>query len=215
MRKQVIVIGLGRFGTAVARALYELGHEVLAVDKNPERLDDLVGHCTHVAQADGCDRAAMEELGVRNLDVAIVSMSANLEASILAVITMKDLGVPYVIARAANAIHATILDKIGVNKVVQAEQEAATTLAHTFTVPQALDYMPLGPSYGVAKIAPPGPFIGRTIQELELRQRYEVSLVALCRRSTILLYPRSDERIGADDYLVVIGRDDRLETIGR
>jgi trk system potassium uptake protein len=213
-KRQVAVIGLGRFGSATASALYEQGHEVLAIDKDEAKLDALVGHATHVAQAVGYDRAAMEELGVRNVDVAIVAMSGNLEASILTTLTVKDLGVPYVIGRAGTSVHAAILNKIGADRVVFAEQETAITLAHTFAIRNAQDYMSLGPDYGVAKVAPPDSFIGRSVVELELRERFEVSLIGLCRQNSIVLHPKLDERVRPGDLLVIAGRDDRLELLG-
>jgi trk system potassium uptake protein TrkA len=213
VKRQIAVIGLGSFGIATTRALFEMGHEVLAIDNDEAPLNEVMDHATHVVQADGCDRAAMEELGVGSLDVAIVAI-AELEASILTFITLKDLGVPQVIARASNAVHAQILEKLGVNRVILAEQETALRLAHTFAVRQALDYMSLDPDYGVAKLAPPESFIGRTLQEIELRQKYDVSLIALLRQDAILFYPRSDERIRATDLIVVAGRDEKLEHLG-
>lgn len=213
MKRQVIVIGLGRFGSAVTKSLCQLGHQVLAVDRDESKLNSVSDIATHVAQADGVDRMAMEDLGVRNFDIAIVAMSSNAEASILTTLTLKEMGVPYVIARASSDAHAKILDKIGADKVVFSEQETAVTLAHTLAVRNAQDYLSLGADFGVAKLAPPPAFVGRTLDSIGLVEKYGIRLIALCRTDNILLSPRLDEVVRSGDLLVVAGRDDALEKL--
>lgn len=215
MKRQIAVIGLGRFGSAIAGALHDLGHEVLAIDRDQAKVDAWADVASHVAQADGGDRAAMEELGIRDVDVGIVAMSGELASSILTTLTLEEMGVPYIIAKAADDVHATILTKIGADRVVLAERETAVRLSHTFMLRNAQDYMALVADYGIAKIQASDSLIGRSIQELDLRGRYGLSLLALCRESTILMYPRGEDKILAGDSLVVAGRDERIEQLSK
>lgn len=215
MKRQIAVIGLGRFGSAATVALQNLGHEVLAIDRDAAKVDAMADVATQAVQADGGDRAAMEELGVRDVDVGIVAMSGELASSILTTLTLKELGIPYIIAKAADHVHATILNKIGADRVVLAERETAVRLAHTFMLRNAQDYMCLASDYGIAKIQPPESIVGRSIKDLDLRGRYDLSLLALCRGDTILLYPRSEDKIEPGDSLVLAGRDHQLEMLGK
>jgi trk system potassium uptake protein TrkA len=214
-RRSVIVIGLGRFGSAVATTLYESGHDVLAVDVNRRVVDEISDHVTHAVQADATDADALVELGIRNFEVAIVGVSGDIERSILITVQIKNLGVPYVIAKAQTALHGQILEKIGADRVVFPEREAGVRVAHSFAAPNVTDYMPIGPEYGIAKIRPPKSFIGRPVGELGLRERFRVSLLLIERRTQAILNPRLTDTIREDDLLVVAGEDEAMEQLQR
>ena len=213
MARQVVVIGLGRFGSAVARTLYELGHEVMAIDQDLRRVQDLADEVTHAVQADGADIEAMRELGIGDFDAAVVAISSELAPSILTTLTLRDLGVRYIIAKAGNTQHARILERIGANRVVFPEREMGMRLAHTFAARAVLDYMDLGPGYGIAKANPPAEFIGKSLEELNLRERFGLALIALIHGQEVVLYPPRNERLRPGDVFVVAGRDQDLERL--
>lgn len=212
-RRSVIVIGLGRFGSAVATTLYEAGHDVLAVDVNRRVIDEISDRVTHAVQADATDADALEEMGIRNFEVAIVGVSGDLERNILITVQVKRMGIPYVIAKAQTALHGEILEKIGADRVVFPEREAGIRVAHSFAAPNVTDYMPIGPEYGISKLRPPKSFIGRSIGDLGLRERYKVTLLLIERHTQAILNPRLTDTIRADDLLVVAGEDDAMERL--
>lgn len=213
MNRQVVVIGLGRFGSAVARTLYELGHEVMAIDQDPRRVQELADQVTHAVQADGADAEAMRELGISDFDAAVVAISSELAPSILTTLTLRDLGVRYIIAKAGSTQHARILERIGANRVVFPERDTGVRVAHTFAARAVLDYMDLGPGYGIAKADPPDGFVGKSLEELNLRERYGLALIALIHGKEVVLFPPRTERLGPGDVFVVAGRDEDLERL--
>jgi trk/ktr system potassium uptake protein len=215
MRRQVVVIGLGRFGTSVSKELYSMGHDVLALDIDDKRVQNIVSEITHAAQADATDEAVLKELGVGDFDVAIVAIGAAIQSSVLATILLKKLGVPFVIARAEGELHGSILEKIGADKVIYVEREMGTRLAHSLTLTDVLDYISVGPSYGVAKVALPPHFIGKTLSELGLghKGRWEIAVLLIQRKNEVIVTPDRAEMVKPDDILVVAGSDDKLEQL--
>jgi trk system potassium uptake protein TrkA len=206
-RRQVAVIGLGRFGTAVATTLYEIGHDVLAMDTDRRLIQDLTGRVTHAIQADATDPGVLEEAGVASFATGIVGISSQIEQSILVTLNLKQLGVAHVIAKAQTAQHGEILARIGADRVVYPEREMGVRLAHSFAAPAVVDYMPLGPEYGIGKIRPPAAFVGRTLADLGLRERYGVTLLAVERGLRVIFNPRTDDTVQPGDFLVVAGAD--------
>lgn len=213
MKRQVLVVGLGRFGSAVARTLHQLGHEVMAIDINSRRVQDMIDEVTHAIQADGSDRDALQEIGIADFDVAVVAITNPIAPSILATMTLRELGIPYIIAKAVDEQHARILGKIGADRVVFPEKETGERVAHTFAARYVIDYMDLGPSYGIAMVKPPEGVIGKTIEEARLRENYQLSLIAVTTGTEVTLNPLRERRIGAKDVLVVGGRDEDLERL--
>lgn len=212
-RRHVAVFGLGRFGSALARTLSQLGHEVLAVDSNPRIVQEMSDDVAHAAQADATDAAALDELGLRQFDAAVVSVGADIGPSILVTVHLKRLGVANVIARAHSALHGEILEKVGADRLVFPEQETGARLAHSFTLPHVVDYLPVGPAYGISKVRPPHAFTGLDLGTLRLHERYGVRLLMVERRSQVVLNPKADDRIGPDDLLIVAGPDEMLERL--
>jgi len=211
-RRQVVVVGLGRFGAAVATTLTEIGHEVLAIDVNLKPVQEVSDVVTHAVQGDGTDAETLTEVGVGEFDTGIVAIS-DIERSILITVQLKRLGVPYVIAKAREELHGDILEKVGADRVVFPEREVGERLAHSFTVPNVVDYMSLGPDYGISKLEPPPHFVGKTVEELRLSDRYKVELMMIQRSAQVVINPGGSERIQAQDLLVVVGLDEAMDRL--
>jgi trk system potassium uptake protein TrkA len=155
VRHQVLVIGLGRFGTAVALELSELGHEVLALDLDEGVVNELAPKVTHAVQVDAADEDALRAVGAADFRFAVVAISSATEASIFATMALHDLGVSTIVAKASDRLHGEILRRVGATRVVYPEREAGTRVAHLFAVPQVVDYLDVGPRYGIQKLHPP------------------------------------------------------------
>jgi trk system potassium uptake protein TrkA len=211
--EQVVVIGLGRFGSAVARELERLGHEVLAIDRDEQLVNDVASDVTHALQLDASDEAALRGAGVGDFNTAIVAISSDAEPSIFATMVLKRLGVRNVIAKAGSVLHGEILDRVGADRVVFPERETGLRLAHSFNVPNVIDYLDVGPSFGIEKIRPPKSFIGKTLGELSLKDRLGLTPVALRRGKQVFVNPTRDERVADGDELILIGRDDKLDQL--
>lgn len=212
-RQQVMVIGLGRFGSAVARELERLGHEVLAVDADEQRVNDIAPDVTHALQLDASDEDALRAAGAAEFSTAIVSISEKTEPSIFATMVLKRLGVRNVIAKAGSLLHAEILSRVGADRVVFPERETGLRLAHSFDVPNVIDYLDVAPGFGIEKIRPPRAFVGRSLGELDLKSRLGLTPVALRRGQQVFVNPARDERIAEGDELILVGRDEKLDQL--
>jgi trk system potassium uptake protein TrkA len=211
--QQVVVIGLGRFGSAVARELERLGHEVLAIDRSEQRVNDIAPDVTHALQLDASDEDALRSAGAGEFGSAIVSISTDAEPSIFAVMVLKRLGVANVIAKAGSQLHGEILARVGADRVVFPERETGLRLAHSFNVPNVIDYLDVAPGFGIEKIRPPKAFVGRTLGEIDLKTRLGLTPIALRHGQQVVVNPTRDERISDGDELILIGRDDKLEQL--
>ena len=216
MKKQVVIIGLGRFGSSVARELYQMGHDVLAIDLDEKSVQDLLGHVTYAVRADATNDAVLKELGVSNFDVAVVAIGTDIQASILVTVIMKDLGIPFIVGRAMNELHGNTLERIGADKVVYPEQEMGRRLAHVGFETGVLDYMDVAPNYGITKLRPPEQNIKRTLEEAGLagpRDKYGIAVLAIRRGREYFLVPAKDEEIRPGDILIVAGNAEQLGKI--
>lgn len=217
MKKQVCVIGVSRFGAAVARELYQSGHDVLAIDTDEAKVQDLTGNVTYAVRADASSEAVLSQLDVADFDVAVVALAGeNVQASIMITVLLKSIGVPYVIARAADELHGSTLEKVGADRVVYPELESAWRTAHIGFDPGVMDHMPLLPNYGISKIQPPEQMIGHTLEEVGLagtQDNQGVSLLAIRRGRSSFLHPAKDERIQAGDVLIVAGSNYQIRQL--
>src|SRR4030042_3044517 len=168
MRKQVVVIGMGRFGVSIASTLFEMGHDVPAMDTDEKKVQAISPKVTRAVQADATNETILKELGITNFDAAVVAVGSQIENNVLCTILLKKMGVRYVVARAENELHGSILDKIGADKVVYPEREMGTMLAHALTLTDVVNYMPVATRFGVASLAIPAYFVGKTLSELDL-----------------------------------------------
>src|SRR6056297_625879 len=164
--KQFVVVGLGRFGASVATTLAENGHDVLAIDRDPEKVQAISGDVTHAVEADATDEEALKTLGVRNFDVAVVSIGDNVSANILCTLILKELNLPFVIVKAPDTLHGKVLTKVGADRVVYPERDMGARIAHNLISSNVLDYIEFAPEYGVVEILASEKMIGRTLGEL-------------------------------------------------
>lgn len=214
MKKQVVVIGLGRLGTALATTLRELGHDVLALDVDEKNVQDIATQITHAVRADATDEATLKELGVGNFDIAIVT-TPEIQSSVLTTVLLKKLGVGYVIARAENDIHGGILEKIGADKVIYPERDMGTMIAHVLTLGDVIDYIPVTAGYGVVKLIAPPSFVGQTLSGLGFgsKGKWKVAVLLILRKQEVTITPGGAEVVKPDDTLVVSGNWDNLEEL--
>jgi trk system potassium uptake protein TrkA len=212
-KEQVMVIGLGRFGSAVARELERLGHQVLAIDRGEQQVNDIASDVTHALQLDAADEDALRSAGAGDFQTAIVAISTDAEPSIFATMVLKRLGVRTVIAKAGSQLHGEILSRVGADRVVLPERETGLRLAHSFNVPNVIDYLDVAPNFGIEKIRPPASFIGRSLGELDLKTRLGLTPIALRRGQQVFVNPARDERLAEGDELILIGRDDKLDQL--
>ncbi len=208
--KQFIVLGLGRFGSAVATTLAELGYEVLGVDSDPERVNALKNKITEAVQADISDEKALVELGAKNFDAAIVGVGSDLESSILATIMLKEMGIKYIIAKAQNALHRKVLEKIGINKVVFPERDMGIRIARSLITPNIKDYIELEPDYSVIEIEALPDFVDKTLSELDLRNKYGINVLAIKRDNSFNISPQAKDVIKKGDFLIIIGETKKI-----
>lgn len=217
MKKQVCVIGLGRFGATLSQELYQSGHDVLAIDVDEAKVQDQLGRATYAVRADATSESILKELDVAEYDVCIVSLgSENVQASILVSVLLKSLGVPFIIARAANELHGTTLERVGVDRVVYPEAESARRTAHVGFDTGVIDYMPIVPDFGISKLRPPEEMMGHTLEEAGLAgsaDRHGISVLAIRRGRTSFLHPAKDEEIRAGDVLIVAANNEQLGKI--
>ncbi len=206
------VIGLGRFGSTLVRSLYQAGHEVIAIDVETDLVQALRDECTQAVIADARDKTQLRGLGLKDVDWAIVSVGEHLEASTLACFYLKELGVK-VMARAVSADHGKILEVLGVNEVIYPERDMALRLADRLSHPNLLDYVPLGPEYSIMEVAVPESFLGKSLQELKIRNRYRIQIVAIrdALTDTLNVVPKGEDVLKDSDVLVVLGARDDLD----
>ncbi|NMB45009.1 MAG: TrkA family potassium uptake protein [Firmicutes bacterium] len=208
--RQYAVIGLGRFGTSVAQTLYEMGCEVLAIDSDEEKVQMVANTVTHAVQADATDEGAMRALGLRNFDVAIVSIG-DVQASILTTLVLKEMGIKWLIAKALSELHGRVLEKIGADKVIYPERDMGMRVAHNLISGSIVDYVELAPGYSIIEVVAQGKYSGRTLKELDLRARYGVSIMAIKRGAEVIVAPGANDYIQTGDQLIAIGKDEMLE----
>lgn len=209
-KKSFLVIGLGRFGSSLAMALADAGHEVLAVDTDIEVVQRLSNRLTHAVAMDAANEQALETLGVRNFDAAIVAMGADFEASILLTLMLKRLGVRFVVAKARTEQQVEVLNRVGADRVVQPERDAGLRLARQLISPNLLDYLTLGPGMSVAEIHAPDFMVGKTLDELNVRNKYKITILLIKNGDHFLISPDPQDRINVNDRLVVAGRDEDI-----
>ena len=211
--KSYIVIGLGRFGQTLARQLCMLGAEVLAMDISNDLVQQVADDVTHAVVGDAQDKEILRALGVREFDCAIVAIGSNLAASVLAVMNLQELEVPYIICKAHDETHSRVLKKLGVNKVVIPEHENATRLARSLNSHNVLDYIELSEDYGILELPAPKGWVGKTLKELNIRAKLGVNIIAVENGKTTSVSPSADYQIREEDVLVVLGDNYSLEAV--
>ena len=208
--KSFAVIGLGLFGSSVARQLCALGAEVLAIDTNYELVQQLSGDVTTAAVADARDAEVLRALGVQDCDSAVVAIGDDLAGSILATMNLTDLGIRQIICKAHDETHRKVLEKLGADKVVIPEKEVADKLARSLTSHNVLDFIELSSDYGIVEITVRKDWVGKSLKELDVRAKLGVNIIAVERNEKVTVSPRAEFELAKNDILVVLGDYDSL-----
>lgn len=209
-KKQYAVIGMGRFGSSVAMSLYDMGFEVLAIDSDEHRVQEISAKVTHAVTADSTEEDALKSLGIRNFDVVVVAIGQDIQASILTSLILKELGVPMLIVKAQSELHGKVLTKIGADKVVFPERDMGQRVAHHLISPNILDYIELSPDYSIVEIKASGSMLGRSLKDLDIRAKYRCNVMAIKTDKEMNIAPHATDLIHDGDVLVVVGRNDDL-----
>ncbi len=207
MKKEFAVIGLGRFGGSICRALAKEGMEVLAIDIDEDRVNEFANTAAHAVMADTTDEAVLKSLGIRNFEHVIVAIGDNIQSSILTTLILKELGVKHITVKAQNDYHAKVLEKIGADRVVHPERDMGNRIAHNLISNNVLDYLELSDEHSIVEMIAGKQLDGRSLIELDIRARYGCNVVALKRGQEIIVSPQADEEIHEGDILIVIGAD--------
>ena len=207
MKKEFVVIGLGRFGGSIVKELVRLGADVLAIDSNQERVDQFAKIATQAVIADTTDEAAIKSLGIRNFEHVIIAIGENIQNSILTTLILKDLGVKQITVKAQNDYHARVLEKIGADFVVHPERDMGIRIANNMMSSNVLDYLELSDEHSIMEIKANDRIAGYSLIDLDIRAKYGINIVGIKRGENIIISPAADEKILLGDILLVIGAD--------
>ena len=208
-----MVIGLGRFGTQLARRLCELGCEVLAVDASNDRVQQISNDVTHAVVADAQDKEVLRALGAGKFDCAIVAIGGSLADSVLATMNLKELNVPKIVCKAHDETHRKVLLKVGADQVVIPEQENADRLAKSLSSLNVLDYIELSDEYGIVDVPAPQRWVGKSLKELNVRAELGVNILAVRHEGVINVSPSADYQIQSGDIMVILGDTAALKAV--
>lgn len=209
-KKQFAVIGMGRFGFSVAKALSEMGFDVLAIDSDEHSTQAVSNIVTHAVSADSTDEEALRALGVRNFDVVVVAIGEDIQASILTTLILKDLGGPIIIVKAQNELHGKVLQKIGADKVIFPERDMGLRVAHHLTSPNILDYIELSDEYSIVELRVTKGMIGKNLKELNIRALFGCNVMAIKQGTKMNISPAASDRLTVEDVLVIVGEKNDL-----
>jgi trk system potassium uptake protein TrkA len=213
--KRVVVIGLGIFGSQLARQLYESGLEVVAIDKNRDVVQRIKDHSTKSVLADATDKEVLESIGIDAKDTVVISFGEDLSASTLLTLYLKEMKVKEIIVKVPNEDYKRILLKVGASEAIIPEREMANKVARSIISPNILEYLPISEDYTICELAPPSAFIGMSLIELDLRKKYDLQVIAIrdVLSDKLQLVPRASAVIKDSDVLVVIGREEDIRKI--
>ena len=212
--KSFAVLGLGRFGSNIARTLEEYGAQVLAVDSREEKVEEIADEVTHAVQADVTELSALRSMGIADFDGVIVAIGENMETSIITIMHLKDLGAKHIIAKAQNELHAKVLKRIGANRVILPEKDMAVRVGHGLVNGNILDYIELSEEYGIYEIAAPKEWQGNTLVQLNLRAHLGINVMAVHKSGgEVVVSPGAEYLVSAGDQMVVIARKDIVDQL--
>jgi trk system potassium uptake protein TrkA len=198
--KSILLIGLGRFGRHIAMKLDELNHQVMAIDRNEERVDAILPYVTNAQIGDATKEGFMESLGVRNFDVCIVAIGDDFQSSLEATSLLSELGAKYVVSRAARDVHAKLLLKNGADEVIYPEKQMAEWAAIRYSADHILDYVELDDEHAIFEISVPENWVGRTVGQLDIRNKHNINIMAVMN-----LNIKSDTPVPENNTMLVLG----------
>jgi trk system potassium uptake protein TrkA len=213
--KRVVVIGLGIFGSQLARQLYESGLEVVAIDKNRDVVQKIKDHSTKPVLADATDKEVLDSIGIDAKDTVVISFGEDLSASTLLTLYLKEMKVKEIIVKVPNEDYKRILLKVGASEAIIPEREMANKVARSIISPNVLEYLPISEDYTICELAPPSGFIGKSLVELDLRKKYNLQVIAIrdVLSGKLQLVPRASAVIKDSDVMVIIGREEDIHKI--
>jgi trk system potassium uptake protein len=207
VKKEFVVIGLGRFGGSIVRSLAEQGMEVMAIDQDEDKVNEFSSIASHAVVADSTDESVLKSLGIRNFDHVIVAIGDDIQSSVLTTLMLKEIGVKKITVKAQNDYHEKVLRKIGANQVVHPERDMGRRIAHNIVSNNVLDYLELSDEHSIMEIVANDQLVGNTLIDLDIRANYGINIVAIKRDRDIIVSPQADEQIRVGDILIVIGAD--------
>ena len=213
MKKQYAVFGLGSIGESVAIALQGLGCEVIVVDDDMERIEDIANSVSYAMKAEFGDPDVVRSLGTKNLDGVVVAVADNMEASIMATLVCKEIGVPYVISKAKNDLHATVLKKIGADAIIFPEKEMGVRLAKNLMSANFADWIALSPDYSLVETVIPRGWIGKSLQDLDVRRKYGINVVGIKVGEDVEVNPNPEKALEDGMVMILVGANKDLENI--
>ncbi|MEH7097466.1 potassium channel family protein [Neobacillus vireti] len=211
MEKQsYAIIGLGRFGTSIASKLYEADQEVLGIDINEDRVEGGKEFVTHAVVLDSTEEDSLKSVGIRNFDYVIVAIGNDMQASILTVLLLKELGIKKIIAKALNKRHGQVLEKVGADWVVYPERDMGARVAHQILTPNVLNYIELSNEYNIEEIVIPPSMSGKSLRDFDLRAKFNLNVIAIVKNQDLIISPSPDQILNDGDKIAVIGRRDKI-----
>ena len=213
--KSFLVIGLGRFGAAVAQELSTLGQEVLALDIDAENVQHIADQVTQAIHGDAQDEAVLRSVGARNFDCCVVAVGADMEASILITVMLKEMGAKYIVAKAMTPIHARVLERVGADRVVLPEIDMGQRLAQRLARTNVVDYIGVSDEFSIVEIHPPRSWVGNSLGKLGVRAKHQINVLAIRHGEggQVDVNPKPDKVIGPDDLLIVIGTNEQVNSV--
>lgn len=211
--KEIAVIGLGKFGESVARTYSEAGGMVLAIDKNSDRVQEIESKVTYAVKADVTDADVVRKLGLSNMDVVVVAITSNLDAAVMATILSKEEGVPFVLAKAQNEIHAKVLEKVGADKIIFPEKESGARVSRQLRVDNLMDLVDLSDDHSIVEVPVPKSWVGKSLIEVDVRRQYGLNIIG-CRRDGRIDVNISPSKPFTDDMLlIIIGENKQIDKV--
>ncbi|MGG3448599.1 potassium channel family protein [Domibacillus aminovorans] len=205
-KEQFAVIGMGRFGTSIAKKLNETGHEVMGIDINADEVEDAELFITHGAVADTTEKATLKSIGISNFDCVIVAIGSNMQASILTVLLLKELGIKKIIAKALSELHGQVLKKVGADWIVYPDKDMGERVAHQLLSPNVLNFIELSNEYSIEEIKIPSSMVSKSLRDLGIRATYHLNVIAVMSHDEMTISPSPDHVINDGDILIVIGK---------
>jgi trk system potassium uptake protein TrkA len=212
MKRQFAVIGLGRFGSSVAKTLSKLNFEVLAIDDREDRIQEMSAIVTHAVQADSTDEEALRAMGIRNFDVVVVAIGEDIQASILTTLILKEIGIPTIVVKAVNELHGKVLKKIGADKVIYPERDMGQRVAHHLISSNILDHIELSADYSIVEISVSNQMVGKSLRQLDIRAKYGCNVIAIKQQEKLIIPPSGEDPLKPEDVLVIVGNNENLQT---
>ena len=211
--KQFVVFGLGRFGSSLATTLADAGYEVMGVDKCEEKVQDISPIVTQAVQAEVTDIDTLRSLGIRNFDVAIVAIGKDMQSSIMTTLLLKEMGIPYVVAKASTEIHQRVLEKIGADRIILPERDMGKRIATNLITGNIIDYIQLSRDYSIMEFSILPQWEDRSIKDINIRANYGINIIAVERNGDICVSPGPDYVLKEDDLLVVVGKNQSIREL--